>query len=284
MVHRDEKHIRQSLSHVGFIAALTVMLVLVSNSGRAVQLEVSGITEPLYDVLVGAVDTGVIDKINFKEGIEVKLGDTLFSLEHSLEQFEVDRRRIVMEDRAELDSAIAKVKTLQILFSSNKELYDLTKSVSKEELDSLELQLLQSEAEQKRLESAEIREVVEWKIAKQLLQRKIIKAPIDGVITKIFFNRGEIYEVPKPVIRLVMTRACLFVCNVKERVGRRLKLGSVVSLKITTGDQMISKKGVIKFVSPVVDPASWLLEVKVEFSNKDGKVRPGIAGIMQLDI
>ena len=42
--------------------------------------------------------------------------------------------------------------------------------------------------------------------------------------------------------------------------------------------------GTVVFVSPVVDPASGLLEVKAEFDNKEGEVRPGIAGVMLLKI
>ena len=39
----------------------------------------------------------------------------------------------------------------------------------------------------------------------------------------------------------------------------------------------------IEFISPVVDPASNLREVKVVFRNPDGKIQPGVNGEMILE-
>jgi multidrug efflux pump subunit AcrA (membrane-fusion protein) len=38
--------------------------------------------------------------------------------------------------------------------------------------------------------------------------------------------------------------------------------------------------GRVAFVSPVVEPASGLMMVKVEFPNADGQVRPGVPAAM----
>jgi multidrug efflux pump subunit AcrA (membrane-fusion protein) len=53
-------------------------------------------------------------------------------------------------------------------------------------------------------------------------------------------------------------------------------------MSIRTGSKSITKKGTVAFVSPIVDPASGLLEVKAAFNNQDGAVRPGIEGFMLL--
>ena len=53
-------------------------------------------------------------------------------------------------------------------------------------------------------------------------------------------------------------------------------------MSIRTGSKSITKKGTIAFVSPIVDPASGLLEVKVAFNNQKGEVRPGVEGFMIL--
>ncbi len=82
---------------------------------------------------------------------------------------------------------------------------------------------------------------------------------------------------------MVDTSRCLFVCNVEEWVGRTLEKGQTARLTIKAGNSTIAKTGRFVFVSPVVDPASGLLEVKVEFDNTDGSVRPGISGSLLLD-
>jgi len=59
-------------------------------------------------------------------------------------------------------------------------------------------------------------------------------------------------------------------------------MGQMVDLKIRTGNEAIAKKGAIIFVCPVGDTASGLIEVKAEFDNEDGLVRPGVSGSLLL--
>jgi len=86
------------------------------------------------------------------------------------------------------------------------------------------------------------------------------------------------------LVQVVDISRSRFLCNVEEWVGRTLKNGQSVDLSIRTGSQSLAKKGTVVFVAPVVDPASGLLEVKAEFDNRDGAVRPGIAGFLLLKI
>jgi multidrug efflux pump subunit AcrA (membrane-fusion protein) len=59
-------------------------------------------------------------------------------------------------------------------------------------------------------------------------------------------------------------------------------VGQPVKLEIESGSSALSVEGRVDFVSPVVDPASGLLKVKVLFENREGKIRPGVAGVMIL--
>jgi hypothetical protein len=56
-----------------------------------------------------------------------------------------------------------------------------------------------------------------------------------------------------------------------------------VLLHIQVGKKILKKNGKVIFISPVVDPASGLLKVKVEFENKNLLVRPGVSGKMILN-
>jgi len=55
-------------------------------------------------------------------------------------------------------------------------------------------------------------------------------------------------------------------------------------MEIPVGSKTIQKKGTVLFISPVVDSASGLLKVKIEFKNPDGSVRPGVAGSMIIPV
>jgi len=270
-------------------AVILVLFVFVSVSGWNLsvafgqqQISISGITEPIKERTLSATVADTISTIFFKEGADVEQGQVILKLDNKLEILEVERRKLLWESKAELESAIAQEATLKLLFESTRELFNKTHAVSKEELDKLELEYKVAVAEKKRLEVAEERERIEYEMALQNLHKRSLRSPIQGTIIKLFLKEGETCEENQPLIRVVDTRRGTFVCNVEEWIGRTLKRGQSVNLKIRTGSKSSVKKGTIVFVSPVVDPASGLLEVKSEFNNSDGSIRPGVSGVMLL--
>jgi RND family efflux transporter MFP subunit len=248
------------------------------------KVSVSGITEPIHDLTLSASVAGTVATIFFEEGADVRKGKAILELDKRLEELEVKRRKVVWESKAELNSAAAQVATLGSLLNTTRDLFESTGSVSKEELQKQQLEYDVAVAEHQRLEIAEEREHIEYKMAVEQLRKRILRAPIQGSITKLFLEKGESCEPREPLVHLVDTSKCLFICTVEERVGRTLKNGQSVDLEIQAGAGSIAKKGRIWFASPVVDPASGLQEVKVLFDNSDGKVRPGVTGVMILEV
>ena len=59
-----------------------------------------------------------------------------------------------------------------------------------------------------------------------------------------------------------------------------LQTGQDAVFEVREGAEATRLRGVISFVSPVVDPASGLQVVKAEFDNAEGRVRPGVAGTL----
>ncbi|MCL5098745.1 MAG: efflux RND transporter periplasmic adaptor subunit, partial [Candidatus Omnitrophica bacterium] len=79
------------------------------------------------------------------------------------------------------------------------------------------------------------------------------------------------------------TRQCYFVSHVEAKLGYPLKVDKKVRMEIECGSSTATVEGKICFVSPVVDPASNLMKVKVLFDNPEGKIRPGVAGKLFLE-
>lgn len=243
---------------------------------------VSGVTEPVYDVTLSMELAGRISKIFYKEGSFVKKGKKILELNSALEQLEVQRRKLIWESKAELTSAIERVKTLKSLLESTRALFKNTGSVSKEDLEKKELEYKLAVAEKLKLEMTEGKEGIEYKMAVASLNKRRLISPVNGIITELLLDAGENCEANQPLVHMVDVSRCRIVCNVEESTGRTLKKGQSVKLQIQTGSSTIEKKGKIVFVSPVVDPASSLLKVKAEFENHDGMVRPGVPGTMLL--
>ncbi len=216
---------------------------------------VTGITEAINDVTLSAPASGIIGKRPLKEGDFVTAGETILELDKRLEELEVNRRKFVLDlKKSDMENS--------------QKIFEKTISLSREEMDKKITEYSVANAE--------------YDLAKEQLKRRFIVAPFDGTVTAVMLDVGEACQAQQALVRLVDTRKCYFICNVEAKAGYFLKTGQPVKLEIEAGDRMENFSGTVFFVSPVVDPASGLMRVKVVFDNPEGKIRPGVAGRMLL--
>lgn len=247
-------------------------------------IEISGITKPVIEVTLSSDVAGKVAKIFFKEGNFVKQGETILELEKTMEELEVKRRLLIFESKVELNTAVEQEKTLKSMLESTRSLFEKTKSVSKDELEKLELDYKLAVGKRMQFEVAEEREQIEYNIALENLRSRTLVAPVDCIITELFLDVGETCEPRQSLVTIVDTSKCLFVADIEERLGRTLKKGMTVTLNIRTGNATVERQGKIIYVSPVVDSASGLLKIKVEFDNSDRSLRPGVSGTMLMTL
>jgi RND family efflux transporter MFP subunit len=238
---------------LGLLTALAILLNFrVSGQTNGV---ITGITEPFLDVLLSAQASGTLRKQAFQEGDFVKKDQVILELDKTLEELAVERRKAVMDNlKTDLDGT--------------RHLFKTTQSVSKDDLDKKELEYKVA--------------VVDYDTALEQLKRRQIIAPMDGFISDLLLDVGEDCKPQDPMVRLVETRRCHFVCHADARAGYDLKVGQKVALEIEAGSKTVPVEGKIYYVSPVVDPASGLQKIKVLFENNDLKIRPGVPGKMRL--
>lgn len=246
-------------------------------------IEYACVTEASKDAMLSFTVSGRIAEIQHREGATVKSGTPLVSLERRVEELELERRRLVMEDKSELEAAKSESDTFGELLESTRQLFEATGSVSRENLAKMELEAKTSAADYQRLLIAEQREEVEHQLAIENLNRRTLVAPFDGTIVDVKLNEGEICEANQPLMKLVNTQQGFLVCNIEEPTGRKLTDGDEVPVSIQAGSGRWTGTGSVVFVAPVVDPASGLLRVKIQFQNQDGEVRPGVPGYVTLE-
>lgn len=239
-----------------------------------------GITEPFMDATLSATVSGTIEVIDIKEGEFVKKGESILKLERRLESLETERKRLVAESTIEIESAKSQVETIKENLEGTRQLFEETQSVSKEELQKKELEFKLAQAELDRLVVVEKLEAIEHNIAIAQLEKRIIRAPFSGIITKHFLEIGENCSPQQPLVRIVDISKVRLISYVEAGVRVNLKKGMSVTVQIDSTSSAGSYQGVIEFVSPVIDPSSGLREVKVLFENRDGKVKPGITAKM----
>ena len=261
------------------------ILTVFQNSGvlpLAMAAEISGITKPINDVKLSSEVGGKITKIYFNEGDQIMVNDLILDLSKKIEEQEVLRRKLIWEDKTEAESALIRSETIKSMLDSTRELFEATGSVSKEELQEKQLEYDLSVAEHQRLMITERREQIEYEMALESLKKMSLRSPIGGIIKEIFLEEGEICEPRQELAHVVNISKCLFVSNIEESLSYRLKRGQTVSLTFQINSKPVRKKGIIIYISPVVDSASGLMEIKVEFENKNFAIRPGIPGTMRI--
>jgi multidrug resistance efflux pump len=157
-------------------------------------------------------------------------------------------------------------------------LYESARSISKDDLDMLRLELLQIVGRLDQLNAQKSREEVEYKISQQELALRRLYAPSDGVITKSPLKTGEWAKAGEPLLQLVDVHNLYIKFNIPLRLVQRLVMG--LDLKISVDNQLYNGK--VKYIAPVADPASGLIEIKVSIDNSEQKIRPGSKGSVEL--
>jgi hypothetical protein len=266
-------------------AQVPAALEAVGKSGSQLAAQVSaqttapGVTQALKDLKLSMTVAGRVEGMFVKEGDRVSAGQVLLHLDRSAEELEVKRRRLVLQDTARLQELGVKEKTLTEQVAALRPLLD-TGGVSRKQVEDEEMALNAIASERKTLEAAKRREQVELDIALEAYERRHLRAPIDGVVTKLLMRVGESIAPHEPIIGLVNISRVRFMGTISAQVGARLKVGNTVSIKLGVDESAKTRSARVVFVSPVTDAASGLVEVIAEFDNADGSVRPGITGRM----
>ncbi len=217
---------------------------------------IPGITEPIQDLTLAFPVVGVVGSRSVEEGDAVEADQVLITLENTLEDLEVQRRKLLR------DHATAELQRLTTL-AERKAI-----SVSREELE-------------KKRNEAEIARV-EHELALAVVRRRQLRCPIGGRVVQVFKDLGERCEDQQPVLRVVDTRRIVFVGHVEPLAAQDLKVGQPVRLHVDGTNASADLSGTLVYLSPIVDAASGLLRIKAEFENPSGHLRPGTAARLQV--
>lgn len=239
------------------------------SAAKDTAVRISGFTEAFQDVSIGLPEPGILSRINVVEGQFVKEGDVLLYLDKTLEELEVARRRLQVSQTQELVLAQRRENILEKQYLSAKRLMEGSGVLSQEEFDTKEMEYEQSKAERTRQEATKKIEKIELKIAMQRLERRILKAPVSGVVVSIAKKKGESVQVGETLIRLIDSRKGYFLGNAEFQSVPQLTNGQYACLKLRDKEDNALFRARIIFVSPVVDTASGLIAVKAEFNNNE---------------
>jgi RND family efflux transporter MFP subunit len=245
--------------------------------------EFVGIVYPVRDLALSVHVAAVVDQVPVAVGQRVVAGQVILRQDSRVQEVERERRRVILQDRSELDSTEQRRRLIEGLTLDATALFERAGTVSRDEVTKLRLELEAAAGRVEQLRQAKRREQVELDLAERELALRELRAPSAGVITLVKVQPGEWAAPGDALLRLVDETVCELRVNVSPAAARRLATGASVAVRVDDPAVPAPIGGRVTFVSPVIDAASSLVEVRVQFPNADRRIRPGVKGRLRVE-
>ena len=257
----------------------------------------SVVLRPLRAAEVPAQQTGLLQQVVVEEGQVVEQGQLLASLDARQAQLAVAR--------AELEYAQAEAKAkneIQILYAekalevakaelqrSSDSIEQFAKSISQSQLDVERLTVEKLTLERQQAEHELVLErfgVRQKQVALESAQLQLsqhqLTAPFAGTVALVRGRVGEWLEVGEPVLRLVAVDKLRAEGFLPAEQARAEFVGKPVAWTVSSGDHERRAEGILRFVSPEMEPVTRQVRVWAEIPNADGEFRPGQQGSLEI--
>jgi len=225
--------------------AVTVAGIVLKPQEFSENLSLSGTLEANEQLELRSEISGIVEKINFKEGSKVSKGQILFQV-----------------NDLELRAQLAKVQTAQKLASENVRRAKLLlekEAISQEEYDISEADFQFARAESQL-------------IAAQLA-KATVRAPFSGTIGLRYISKGTYVTPSTPIASLVNTDQLKITFSIPEKYSSQIKLEDKITF--TTSNSKTEQTATIYAIEPEVDIATRTLKMRAITNNREGKLIPG---------
>jgi len=257
---------------------LLVGLCLIGTVTRA--QDYVGLVYSEYDIQLSAPIVGLVQRVLVRAGDRVSAGQNLIELEDSVQRIEVKRRAHMWKDNSELDASLERLELASKLWKMSQEVSALTQTISEEELLKMQMEISAAAGKVQQLKAQKVREQIELETAQAELALRTLRAPVTGVVTDVLLDPGEWAKLGDVVLKLVDLSQVELRLNVPPVFAAGLKKGDPIPA-IFESSKNASLVGIVKFVSPVVDAASGLVDVRIRYPNTRGEIRPGLKGTVR---
>lgn len=217
---------------------------------------------------------GIIEKVLFAQGSEVKAGQPLYKI--NSETFEAD----VNSNRAGLNKAEAEVSRLKIQLERYQQLLP-SNAISKQEVSNAEAQYRQAIADVAQMKALLARQNLNLRYA-------TVRAPISGRIGKSFVTEGALVSQGDSNTMATIQQIDRVYVDVKQSIGEYERLQAALqSGELSANNQKdvqilnslgqpynVSAKMLFEDIN--VDPETGDVTIRIEVNNSERKLLPGM--------
>ena len=236
--------------------------------------------EPAMVVALGASAEGVIASIDAVRGTQVKKGDVIARLESVVEEETLRIATAQAETTYGVDVARARVELAQKQFERAARLVKrkagtvADRDIAEAELKAAKIELLQAQSDQRM-------SAMERDRAAALLERRVIRAPMDGVLLRRLIGPGEFAHSQAQVVQIASVNPLYVDVFLPTSLYNDVKIGQVaiVRPKEPIGGAYEAQ---IQAIDQVFDAASDTFGVRLELPNPDNALPGGVDCTLEL--
>ena len=229
--------------------------------------------EPGEIVDVGSPAPGVIENVFADRGDFVEFGEPLSRLNSSVEQAALDLALTRANSTIEIELSRENAEFSQRRHARNQALFSQS-AISSHEMDRLATE--QTVAKMYEQEAKDKNKIarMEYRRALEVLNQKIIRSPIDGVVMEKYKSAGEYVE-NEPLMRVVQLDPLHIEVIVAAEHWGQLVPGQAADVfpQLAGIDKQVAT---IERIDPVVDSASGTFRVLLKLPNPEHKIAAGL--------
>ncbi|QEL26217.1 efflux RND transporter periplasmic adaptor subunit [Bosea sp. F3-2] len=229
---------------------------------------------PKRTIQLGSSVFGVIDEMFVDRGSWVQRGQVVAKLNTTVEEAQVELDRHRAQNPMAIESARTNMSWNERELSRKKKLRDNMFSKIND-VDELETKIAQDLLSIRRGEFDQKSAQLELARSEAQLQLKMIKSPIDGVVTDIKLNLGEYIRDTTPMMSIAEVNILHADIFVPAEYYSQLKVGMTMALTL---DAPLNRTvaALIDVIDPVVDAASDTFRIRLVVDNAANRLLAGV--------
>lgn len=266
-------------------------------------VSISGRLSAISEATIVPKASGRVESIPVTVGSSVKTGDLLIQLERSDYVSQVNAAEAALEMAQSrlviyIDPALqepASVRQAKLALDLARTNYERVKNlqaegaVSQSQVEAAQSQVMAAEMgyeaaiQQYEMAKAQVKQArAALDQAESLLSNTSIVSPIDGIVSAININVGEMASPGVPVATVVDSSKVKCNISVSENYINIIKPGQTLEVSISSTEQPLS--GQVQSVSPSADTRTKDYPVELLLDNPSGELKPGMFARVRLPV
>lgn len=270
-----------------FAAALSFALIALtarSALGQSTLTQSGGnydcVIEPFMVVKIGSPIEGIIAEVSANRGQVVKKGEILARIESSVEEQTLRMSEANAKSVVEVEIAKSRIEMLE------REVERKTILVSKDWNAKVVLETVENELQEANLQLDGARQrhnlsILDRDRAKAQLERRVIRAPMDGVILRRLIGPGEYIHSQASVAQLAVIQPLVVDVFLPSELYNNLEVGQLMTVHPAEPIGG-TYEAHITVIDQVFDAASDTFGVRLEMSNIDNQLPAGVDCTLEL--